>query len=56
MKIYIKNQIGSGLTIEICCGDKEYTLASDEEINIEIKDSDCIYLDSVYEGKRGSCG
>lgn len=45
MQIQIKNQLNDKLTIEFCCGDKEYTLAHNEEAVIEINDDVCMYFD-----------
>jgi hypothetical protein len=44
-QIIVKNQLNNGLTIEFCCGEKEYVLKRGEEVTIEIKDGDCIYFD-----------
>jgi 3-isopropylmalate dehydratase small subunit len=44
-QIFVKNQLNNGLTIEFCCGDKEYQLKHDEKITIEIEDGDCLYFD-----------
>ncbi|HOV80379.1 MAG TPA: hypothetical protein PK728_09785 [Bacillota bacterium] len=48
IKLHVKNQLNSGLTIEFCCGEKEYTLGPEEEIAIEVQDGDCMYFDVVY--------
>ncbi len=45
MKLHIINQLNKGLTIEFCCGDKEYTLKPEENVTIEVNDEDCMYLD-----------
>lgn len=45
MKLHIKNQLSG--KIEFCCGEKEYELEPEQEISIEVKDEDCIYLDTV---------
>lgn len=47
MQIHVKNQLNNGLTIEFCCGDKEYVLAHDEEVTIEVEDEVCMYFDIV---------
>ena len=47
MKLHIKNQLNKGLAIEFCCGEKEYALGHEEEIEIEVQDEDCMYLDIV---------
>ncbi len=47
MKLHIKNQLNNGLTIEFCCGEKEYILDPDEEATIEVQDEDCMYFDVV---------
>lgn len=47
MKLHIKNQLNDNLTIEFCCGPKEYTLQHDQEIDIEAEDGDCMYFDIV---------
>ncbi len=54
MQIHIKNQLNNGLTMDFCCGAKEYTLAHDEEIDIEVNDGDCMYFDVVLEDGRMS--
>lgn len=41
--IHVKNQ--TGIKIEIACGEKEYVLLPDEEVDIGIMDGDCMYLD-----------
>lgn len=55
MKIQIKNQLNDGLTIEFCCGDKEYRLDYDEEKVIEIEDGDCIYFDTICKPSKVLC-
>jgi hypothetical protein len=45
LKLHIENNLPN--TIKFCCGDKEYELESDRKIIIEIKDGDCLYLDTV---------
>ena len=45
MKLHIKNQLNDGLAIEFCCGQKEYTLAPEEEVTVEVNDEDCMYFD-----------
>jgi hypothetical protein len=47
MQLFVKNQLNDGLTIEFCCGDKEYTLKHDEETTIEIQENVCMYFDIV---------
>jgi hypothetical protein len=47
MQIQVKNQLNNGLTIEFCCGDKEYILAHNEETTIDITEDVCMYLDIV---------
>jgi len=49
LKIYIKNE--NGHTMGLCCGENEYTLNPDEEISVEVKDGDCIYLDEIQESR-----
>ena len=51
MQLYIKNQLNDGLTIEFCCGAKEYMLAPEEEVIIEIEDEDCMYFDGVTKAE-----
>jgi len=46
LKLHIKND--NKLTVEICCGEKEYTLSPDEEITIEVNDEDRMYFDAIY--------
>ena len=46
MKLNIKNE--NGLTVEFCCGEKEYILKPDEEIAIEVNDEDCMYIDTIH--------
>jgi hypothetical protein len=46
-QIIVKNQLNNGLTIEFCCGEKEYTLKHDEEVTVEVEDGDCMYFDGV---------
>lgn len=45
MRLHIKNQLG--LTIGFCCGEQEYELESEQEIDIEVDDEDCMYLDTL---------
>ena len=45
MKLHIKNQLGG--KIEFCLGEKEYELAPEEEMTIEVKDEDCMYFDKI---------
>lgn len=47
IKLNIKNQLNKGFAIEFSCGDKEYKLEPEEEIQIEIKDEDCMYFDTI---------
>jgi hypothetical protein len=47
-KIHVKNQLNNGLTIEFCCGEKEYRLEHDEETIIEIDEDVCVYFDVVH--------
>ena len=49
LKIYIKNE--NGHIMGLCCGENEYTLNPDEEISVEVKDGDCIYLDEIQESR-----
>lgn len=51
MKIHVKNQLNNGQEIQFCCGDKEYKLAHEEDVTIEIQDEDVLYLDVVSQGK-----
>jgi hypothetical protein len=51
MKAIIKNQLNGKLAIEFCVGDKEYQLAPDEEITIDVEEDDCVYFDTVYAKK-----
>jgi hypothetical protein len=46
-RIHIKNQLNDKLTIEFCCGNKEYKLDHDEQQPVDIEDGDCLYLDIV---------
>ncbi len=48
MKIFVKNQLNNGLSIEFCCGDKEYYLDYDEEKVIDVEEDDCLYFDVAY--------
>ena len=52
-KIHVKNQLNNGLSIEFCCGDKEYCLDYDEEATIEVNDEDCLYFDVAKEPSKG---
>jgi hypothetical protein len=45
--LHIKNQINGKPTVELCCGEKEYVLAPEEEVSVEVGEEDCIYLDVV---------
>jgi hypothetical protein len=45
MKIHIKNQLTD--TVKFCSGEKEYELKPEQEITIEVKDGDCLYLDTI---------
>jgi hypothetical protein len=47
MQLHVKNQLNDGLTIEFCCGDKEYQLEPNEEKTIEVNEEDCMYFDIV---------
>jgi hypothetical protein len=47
-ELHVKNQLNDGLTIEFCCGEKEYKLGLNEEIVVEIEEDTCMYLDVVY--------
>jgi hypothetical protein len=49
VKIVAKNQLNNGLTIEFCCGDREFVLAPGETETIEIKEDVCMYFDVVYK-------
>jgi len=42
-----KNQLNSGLAIEFCCGQEEYTLEPEEEVTVEVQDEECMYFDIV---------
>lgn len=55
MEIHMKNQLNDGLTIEFCCGDKEYCLEHDEEKIIEIEEDVCLYFDVVYKPAKVLC-
>jgi len=46
MKLVIKNE--NLLTVEFCCGEKEYLLEPSEELVIEVNDGDCMYFDAIY--------
>lgn len=48
-QIYVKNQLNDGLTIEFCCGEKEYLLGPNEEKVIAIEEDVCVYFDVVYK-------
>lgn len=54
MKIHIKNQLNT-LTVEFCCGEKEYRLGPGEVIAINIQDEDCMYFDTVSPNKDVAC-
>ncbi len=54
-KIHVKNQLNDGLSIEFCCGDKEYKLDHDEEKTIEVEDEDCLYFDIVCKPSKVPC-
>jgi hypothetical protein len=54
-QIYVKNQLNDGLTIEFCCGDKEFKLNPNEEKTIEIEDGDCVYFDGAYKPAKVLC-
>lgn len=45
MKIHIKNQTGH--LIQFCLGDGEYSLNPEEEVEAEVKDGDCMYIDLI---------
>jgi len=47
VEIHVKNQLGNGLSIQFCCGEREYELKPEEEIAIEVQEGDCLYLDVV---------
>jgi hypothetical protein len=49
VKLIIQNQLNDGLTIEFCCGDKEYILSHNEKTTIEIEEDSCMYFDVVYK-------
>jgi len=53
LKIHIKNYTGN--TIDFCFGEKEYVLEHNEEVEVEARDEDCMYIDEAYaafEGRR----
>lgn len=41
------------LTVDFCVGEKEYSLLPYEQIEVEVKDQDCMYFDSIYEDDLG---
>ena len=45
MNIHIINNLG--MTIEFTCGEKEYELAPGQDVTIEVKNEDFMYLDQV---------
>jgi hypothetical protein len=47
IKVLAKNQLNDSMTIDFCCGDKEYRLEPAESQEIEIQDGDCMYFDIV---------
>ncbi len=49
MNITVKNQLNNGMSIEFCCGEKEYALGPGEETTVEVNEDDCMYLDVAYE-------
>jgi hypothetical protein len=46
-QILVKNKLNNELTIEFCCGEKEYVLQHDEEVVIEVEEDVCMYFDGV---------
>ena len=48
MKLHIYNNLE--YTIEFVSGNKEYVLAPDDEIDIEVEYEDCMYLDQLTQG------
>ncbi len=52
MRIFVKNQLNDGLSIEFCCGDKEYCLDYDEEKVIDVEEDDCLYFDVVCKPSK----
>jgi hypothetical protein len=54
-QIHVKNQLNDGLTIDFCCGDKEYQLETNEEIVIDITEDVCLYLDVVRKPSKVLC-
>lgn len=55
MKIFVKNQLNNGLSIEFCCGEKEYCLDYDEEKVIDVQEDDCLYFDIVKSPSKVVC-
>lgn len=51
-QITVKNQLNDGLTIEFCCGEAEYVLAHNQEVEIEIEGNACMYFDSAYKAEK----
>ena len=52
MRIFVKNQLNNGQSIEFCCGEKEYCLEYDEEKVVDIEEDDCLYFDVVCKPSK----
>lgn len=46
MVIHVTNH-SNGYKIEFCVGEKEYVLSCGKTVEIEVKDEDCMYFDSI---------
>lgn len=52
MKIHVKNQLS--VSIQFCCGNKEYELKPEQKVIVEVNDEDCLYLDQI-DGQKPKC-
>jgi len=48
MKVSFKNQLDK--QIQLSAGDTEYNLVSEQEVEIMLKDGDCMYIDPLNHG------
>lgn len=50
MEIRIKNQLPG--TVDLCIGEQELQLESEQDAIIDVKDGDCMYLDQLVPEKK----
>ena len=52
MKISFKNQLQE--SVQLSAGESEYDLRPEQEVEINLQDGDCLYLDNIDYGERVS--